>query len=287
MVSKYGIFCKVLETKSFTKAAEILGYSQSAVSQTIKSLEQEMGVTLIERKKDGIRLTPDGEQYFPYLQSIYFAENALEQKHRDMQGLEKSIIRIGTFTSVSRNILPPLMKAFKEKYPAVTFVLRQGEYTSIGKWISEGSVDFGFVNKDAVFDIETCVLYEDEMMAVLPSSHVLSLNKRISLADIVDEPFILLDEGDYSVSLNAFRKVNLEPKVAYEVYDDYTILSMVRQGLGVSLMYSRVLTGFEQDLEIRPVTETPKRVVALAWKKWNTMPYASRRFIEFIMGNEV
>ena len=62
MVSKYGIFCKVLETKSFTKAAEILGYSQSAVSQTIKSLEQEMGVTLIERKKDGIRLTSDGEQ---------------------------------------------------------------------------------------------------------------------------------------------------------------------------------------------------------------------------------
>ena len=115
----------------------------------------------------------------------------------------------------------------------------------------------------------------------------MSLNKRISLADIADEPFILLDEGDYSVSLNAFRKVNLEPKVAYEVYDDYTILSMVRQGLGVSLMYSRVLTGFEQDLEIRPVKETPKRVVALAWKKWNTMPYASRRFIEFIMENKV
>lgn len=125
MISKYGIFCKVIEMGSFTRVAEELGYSQSAVSQTIKAIEQEAGMTLIERKKDGIRLTADGAQYLPYMQAIYAAEQALAQKQGEMQGLYNSTIRIGTFTSVSRTLLPPLMKEFRTKYPTVNFILRQ------------------------------------------------------------------------------------------------------------------------------------------------------------------
>ena len=131
MISRYGIFCKVLELGSFTRAAQCLGYSQSSVSQTIKTMENELGVTLIDRKKDGIGLTPDGEEYFPYIQAVYAAEKALKQKENEMAGLENTTIRIGTFTSVSRTLLPPLMKSFQKEYPMVTFVLRQGEYTGI------------------------------------------------------------------------------------------------------------------------------------------------------------
>lgn len=283
MFSKYGVFLKVIELKSFTRAAEALGYSQSAVSQTVKALEQEIGATLVDRKKDGIHLTDDGEMYFPYIQAICASESALKQKQMEVRGLENSSIRIGTFTSVSRNMLPALMKEFKNMYPKVTFVLRQGEYTSIESWIKQGSVDFGFVSKDAVTGLETGVLYEDEMMAVLPKSHPLSNKNALSLKELSKEPFILLDEGNYSVPLNAFKSRNILPNIAYEVYDDYTIIAMVKQGLGVSLMYEKVLKGFENGIEIRRIIEAPKRVVALAWKKWETMPYASRRFAEFIM----
>lgn len=131
MISRYKIFCKVVEAKSFTKVAQQIGYSQSAVSQTIKALEQEMDTILISRGKEGIELTKDGKEYYPYIQAIASAETALQQKQQEMQGLEHSVIRIGTFTSVSRNILPQLMKEFKLKYPNVNFVLKQGEYTSI------------------------------------------------------------------------------------------------------------------------------------------------------------
>ena len=158
VISRYGIFCKVLELGSFTRAAQCLGYSQSSVSQTIKTMENELGVTLIDRKKDGIGLTPDGEEYFPYIQAVYAAEKALKQKENEMAGLENTTIRIGTFTSVSRTLLPPLMKSFQKEYPMVTFVLRQGEYTGIEQWISEGSVDLGFVCADAVKEAETHVL---------------------------------------------------------------------------------------------------------------------------------
>lgn len=114
MISRYGIFCKIIETGSFTKTAELLGYSQSAVSQTIKALEQETGTTLINRRKDGTLLTVDGAAYLPYFQQIYQAEEALERKEREMRGLENSVIQIGTFTSVSRNLLPELMREFKK-----------------------------------------------------------------------------------------------------------------------------------------------------------------------------
>lgn len=285
MISKYGIFCNVIEQGSFTKAALLLGYSQSAVSQTVKNLEKELGVTLIDRRRDGISLTVDGEQIFPYLLSIYAGEKALEHKRQELSGLENSIIRIGTFTSVSRNILPPLMKAFKEKYPTVTFNLRQGEYTSISKWIQEGSVDFGFVHRSAAQNMETHILYEDEMMAVLPPNHPLAACEELSLRQLKDEPFILLNEGECSVSLAAFENAGVTPKIAYDVYDDYTILAMVKQGLGVSLLYKRVLTGYEQDLAIRPVREPPKRVVALAWQNTDTLAYAPRCFARFIISS--
>ena len=283
MISRYGIFCKVLEMGSFTKVAEELGYSQSAISQTIKGLEQDIGVTLIDRRKDGILLTADGEQLFPYLQSVNSAEKALEQKQKEMKGLENSIIRIGTFTSVSRNILPPLMKAFKDHYPGVTFILRQGEYNSIASWIKEGSIDFGFVNSDVITDIETRFLYEDKMLAVLPADHKLAKKQILSLKDLSKEPFILLDEGESSVPLKEFEKNKLSPQIAYEVYDDYTILAMVRQGLGISIMYEKVVTGFEHDLVVRPIKENPKRTVALAWQRWDTLSYASRNFAEYII----
>lgn len=283
MISRYGIFCRVVEQGSFTRAAEELGYSQSAVSQNVRALEQEAGVTLLSRRKDGVRLTQDGQEFYPYIQSVFQAEQALERKRQETMGLENSLIRIGTFTSVSRNLLPPRMKEFKETYPDVRFVLRQGEYTSIPQWIRQGEIDFGFVNEDAVEGMETHLLYEDHMLAVLPQGHPLEQKSLLSLSDISREPLILLDEGEHSVLLAAFRQAKLTPRLAYQVYDDYSILSMVRQGLGISVLYEKVVAGFQQGLSLRPIRESPRRRVALSWLSWDTMPYAARRFAEFLM----
>lgn len=285
MISRYGIFCRVVEQGSFTRAAEELGYSQSAVSQNVRALEQETGVTLLSRRKDGVQLTQDGQEFYPYIQSIFQAEQALERKRQETMGLQNSLIRIGTFTSVSRNLLPPMMKRFKEKYPDVRFVLRQGEYTSIPQWIRQGEIDFGFVNQDAVEGMETRLLYEDHMLAVLPQGHRLEGKSSLTLQDISTEPLILLDEGEHSVLLDAFHSAGLTPNLAYEVYDDYSILSMVRQGLGISVLYEKVVAGFEQGLSLRPIQESPRRRVALSWLSWDTMPYAARRFADFLMEN--
>ena len=80
MMSKYRVFCTVVELGSFTAAAERLNYSQSAVSQTIKALEQELGTTLLSRQTHRLQLTRDGESYLPYLQEIAAAEGRLERR---------------------------------------------------------------------------------------------------------------------------------------------------------------------------------------------------------------
>ena len=173
MVSRYGIFCKVIENGNFTKVAKEVGYSQSAISQSIKALEQELGTILIDRKKEGITLTDDGKSFYPYIQAIFHAELSLKQKQQEMKGLEHSVIRIGTFTSVSRNILPQLMKSFKSLYPTVNFVLKQGEYTSIKKWIlrMEFSVFGRVMSGSPALLRPTCLLTEIVLFSMSKSDH--------------------------------------------------------------------------------------------------------------------
>jgi len=281
-MNRYEVFVKVIECGSFTKAAEELGYTQSAVSQMVHTLEEELSTTLIKRSKNGAVLTADGKEYFPYISSIHNAHRELAEKHREMQGLGSSQIRIGTFTSVSRNWLPGLMKQFKEQYPDVRFELFQGEYTNIGEWIKEGKVDFGFMSPDAVDGLEKYVLYRDEMVAVLPKGHALAKQEVISLSDLAVCPNILLDEGELSVPLNAYEAHHLKPDIQYRVYDDYSIITMVEQELGVSILYRLVVQNQARSCIIRPITPAVERTVAVACKNRNTLPVASRYFLDFI-----
>ncbi len=281
-LTRYYVFLKVVETGSFTRAAQELDYTQSAVSQMIQTLEEELCATLFHRSKSGITLTPDGQEYLPFIRAVCNACDELRRKRREMEGLEGSVIRIGTFTSVSRNWLPLLIKQFKELYPSVQFELLQGEYTNISQWIKEGSVDFGFVNPTAVSGLKTIPLYQDEMLAVLCPGHPLAVQKRLTLRSLAAEPFILLDEGEHSVVLDAFASEGLTPNLQYKVYDDYSIVSMVEQGLGVSVLYRPVLQNIAQNLVTLPLDSPVTRTVAVACRDSRALSGASRTFLHFI-----
>ncbi len=286
MLSKYAIFCNVIETGNFTRTAEHLGYSQSAISQTVKSLEKEFGLTLIERKKDGIELTADGAQLFPFIRSIHNAEQSLERKHSEMMNLETGLVRIGTFTSVSRIYLPRLIKEFKTQYPNVEFVLQQGDYVSVDRWLKEGVIDLGFVNADMATTLNPNLhmkhLYVDEMKAILPKNHPLTTQTQVTMKQLQKEPFILIDEGEYSLTLETFRKAGLTPQIEYQVFDDYSILAMVREGLGISMMYETVLTDVDQEIRAMDIKEDPKRHVAIGWMHFDTIPIAAQRFAKHV-----
>lgn len=282
-MNSYYAFIKAIETGSFTKAAEELGYTQSAISQMIHSLEEELSTTLILRSRTGITLTPDGEEFLPFIKNICNSHRELHEKQKEMEGLHRGLIRIGTFSSVSCHWLPILMRDFKELYPAVHFELHQGDYTDIANWIKEGSVDFGFVNPNGISNLTTIDLQEDEMLAVLPANHPLSENNKVLLKDLTTSPFILLDEGDISEPLSIFSQNNLVPNIQYRVYDDYSIMSMVEQGLGISVLPKLVLSRCPYKIVTKTITPSVVRTISLAYKDKRVLPISSRYFIDFII----
>ena len=284
-VSKYGVFCKVAEQKNFTKVANEIGYSQSAVSQIIKSLENELGTTLVSRHKGGITLTKDGSEYLPYIQSIYLAEQSLATKHREMDGLENTTVNICALSSIGRHILPYCMRSFKQQYPNVEFVIKQGDYNDTYNGIMDGTLDFGFTIIGASPDLENVPLYSDRMMAILPLNHPLAGEKSVTFSQLINDPFILSYEGEYLNILNKFTQEGVTPDVQYKVYDDYSILSMVKKGLGISVLYQAVLKDVSFDLSVVPIEGNHSRTISLAYRSWDTLPLAARRFARYVMNH--
>ncbi|MBA4538165.1 LysR family transcriptional regulator [Bacillus aquiflavi] len=282
-MNRYEVFMKVVEKGSFTKAAEELGYSQSAVSQMIQTLEDELSTMLISRSRKGVTLTPDGREFFPFITNIHHSYRELMEKSKEMLGLESGNIRIGTFSSVSCHWLPSLMKDFKQIYPSVHFQLQQGDYTSIVQYIKEGSVDFGFVNPKAAGGLQTVPLKEDEMLAVLPVHHSLADHRIVTLEDISKEPFILLEEGELSEPLEIFKENDLHPNIQYRVHDDYTIMSMVENDLGISILPQLILNKVSYRLVTKEITPPIVRTIGIAYKNKKTLPIASRYFIDFMI----
>ena len=145
-MNRYIAFLKAFERNSFSDAARDLGYTQSAVSQMIKSLEAELGVTLLVRSRSGVTLTYEGRHLLPYIRDTVNAYRMLQSQAAGFSGLEQGTIRLGTFTSVSSFLLPPAMERFRRQHSRIRFELYQGLYYEIEDWVREGVVDFGFTD---------------------------------------------------------------------------------------------------------------------------------------------
>ena len=276
---------KIVELGSFTKAADKLGYTQSAVSQMIASLEEELSIKLLYRSRIGIRLTLEGEELYPFIQRTVLHYQAMQEKADEIKGLETGIIRIGTISSISCHWLPGLIKHFQELYPKVRFVLHQGDYTSIPEWVRTGEVDFGFVNPDAVIGLETQFIKEGELRAVVPANHNLADHASVTLEELSKEPFLLLEEGNLSEPLEAFRQLGLEPDITLRVHDDYSILSMIETGLGISILPELVLRKTNYEVAILPIEPAVTRKIGLVMKEMHSLPIACKHFIAFLMSN--
>lgn len=276
---------KIVELGSFTKAADKLGYTQSAVSQMIASLEEELAIKLLYRSRVGIRLTLEGEELYPFIQRAVFQYQAMQEKADEIKGLETGLIRIGTISSISCHWLPGLIKHFQELYPKVRFVLHQGDYTSIPEWVRTGEVDFGFVNPDAVSGLETQFIKEGELRAVVPADHTLAARHSVTLEELAKEPFLLLEEGNLSEPLEAFRALGLEPDITLRVHDDYSILSMIETGLGISILPELVLRKTNYEVAILPIEPAVTRKIGLVMKEQQTLPIACKHFLAFLMRN--
>lgn len=278
---RYRILLRIAENESFSKTAAEFGYTQSAVSQIVRSLEREWGVFLFTRSKHGVRLTGDGRRLLPALRRLCDAYDALLEETNAVTRLEGAVVRVGSFASVSANWMPELIGGFKALYPTVRFDLMQGDYETVSAWIREGTADFGFLTPEVAGGLETIPLLTEEMVLVLPKGHPLGEKKEISLADFSQEPFIFLDSGKTSEPLSYFSAGGVEPNLQYRVYDDYTIVSMVEQGLGVSILPRLALARFPQRVLQRSLTPEITRTICLAYRGERALSAAGRAFLTY------
>ncbi|MEA4922876.1 MAG: LysR family transcriptional regulator [Eubacteriaceae bacterium] len=279
--SRYEMLLKVIETGSITRTAEYYNYTQSAVSQAVKHLEEELGVRIFNRKNRTIELTKDGEYLLPAIREIVTGERQLIDRTSEIQKLQTGVIRIGAYTSMSCHWLPQRLSRFREKYPNVNFELRQGDSQLLRGWLKDGTVDVLFIMDLHDKDFDFIKLFEDKMVVLVPPDHPLAKRKTINVKDLKNRQLIM-PESDYDMMLQKmFADSGFDPEIAFMVKEDYTIMSMVENRLGVSILPEYVLQRNPYDIKILPLRKGCKRELGIMMRRGEPLSWAVEKFIEF------
>lgn len=279
---KYRAFVCTVEHGSFTKAAELLHYSQSGVSRMIADLEKEWNLTLLERSRTGVRLTSDGARLLPYAKSLCAEYQKLQMQVDDLHGVQSGLIRIGTFSSVATHWLPNIIRAFQKDYPGIDYELLLGDYTEIETWIAEGRVDCGFLRLPTRPEFETIPLQKDRLLAILPEGHPLAALDKVPLAALCQEPFMLLEKGAKAEISEVFARNGLQPRVHFTTWDDYAVMSMVEGGLGISMLPELILRRVPYRIVAREVDVPAYRTIGLCLRDSRTASLAVKRFLQYL-----
>ena len=281
-IQKYMALIRTVEYGSFTKAAQMLNYSQSGISRMINDLEKEWGVSLLERGRSGVRLTSDGLRLLPYARSVCTEYQKLQAQVEELNGLQSGLIRIGTFSSVATHWLPKIIQEFQRDYPHIDYELLLGDYGEIERWIVEGRVDCGFVRLPTRPELQTIFLEQDPLLVVLPERHPLAGCERFPIQALCDYPFMLLQKGAKADVSEIFERCGLSPKIHFTTWDDYAIMSMVESGLGISILPGLILQRIPYRIVTKELEIPAFRKIGLALRDKKNASLAVRRFMDYI-----
>jgi len=278
------IFALIAELKSFTATAEKLGISQSAVSHALKSLEQQWGINLISRTQSDIELTTTGQQLLTHVKELLSISDTLEKEVAAIHGLNEGTLRIGSFgASSSIYLLPEILESFRQRYPKIEIYIDEGEDKEVAQWLLERRIEVGFlIMPDERFD--TFPLIEDRFVALIPSLYPLAQQLYIDPAQLENCPFIMTMAGSrYQVEL-ILKNFNVKPDIKFYVSQILSIVSMVHNQLGVSIVSDMVITkellSLYPNVVKRPFKPNLKRSIGLAVKNKKHMSPAVKAFIE-------
>ncbi|WP_342539030.1 LysR family transcriptional regulator [Sporosarcina sp. FSL K6-1540] len=279
---KFEIFSTVVESGSLKQAAEIHGLTQSAVSHAIASLESEWGFTILIRGRAGIKLTSNGERVLRHIHEMLKWNEQMMQEIANIKGLEIGTVRIGTFSSVSVQWLPEILKSFNADLPAIEIKLLEGDYDTLEHWIATGMVDFGFVSLPTSKSFEVIFLKKDRMLCILPDDHRLANQQEVSFADLKEEMLIMSKKGSDNDLKRIFHENNVTPHIKFELADDQAIISMVQNGMGISILPEMVLYRVPHNVRILSLEGEHYRSIGIAAPSFNTISPAARKFIEYM-----
>jgi DNA-binding transcriptional LysR family regulator len=241
------IFIKVAELGSFSKAADALFLTQPTVSEHIRSLEDELGVRLLDRLGRGAAVTRGGALLLSYAQRLLALSREARQAMEGFQGRMSGELLVGASTIPGEYILPGLIGRFKEKFPDIAITLLIGDSQAVTDWVAEGRAEIGVVGaRSGPRSVEFRELLPDEIVLVVGATHPWNGRKQATLAELRAEPLLLRERGSGTraaleaalagagTDLSAFRVVG-------EMGSTQAIKQAVKAGVGVSLVSRRAV----------------------------------------------
>ncbi|MDX2212788.1 MAG: LysR family transcriptional regulator [Oculatellaceae cyanobacterium bins.114] len=275
----------VAEHGNFSEAALHLAVSQSAISHAIASLEQELGVILLSRGRHGARLTPVGERITQHAQEMLQLLDTIGKEANRSKGLQGGEVRISCFRSVATHVLPEIMAEFRSAYPAIAITLNEyrgneGGYDGIEQSLREGKADIGFTCLPPSPEFDTQELMRDEYVVLCPPQW--AIPHSLCWDDIRNYPIILPPDDDYCSVLirNHFNKLIQPLNALYKIKEDSTIVSMVSQGLGITVMARLAAEPLPPEIQVRRLPVPLDRIINVVTLTDALHPPAVYAFLE-------
>ena len=282
------VFCDLAETESFTKAAQINGVTQSAVSQQISSLERLFKSLLIERSKKRFRLTSEGQVLYDYSKQIIQTYESLHSQLLELKDIISGTIRIATIYSIGLHDLPPYVKKFMKSYPTVNVHVEYRRANQVYEDVLGNVVDMGLVaypTKDA--KLEIIPLHKDPLVLICHPHHPFAKQKNVKLKALVGQKFVgfepdiptrkALDKilREHSVSVNNVMEFDNVETVKRAVEIDAGV-SIVPQGTVTQEVHKQTLAAvtLEDGAFVRPL--------AALYKKNKVLSPAMKQFLALL-----
>lgn len=288
-------FCRVAERKSFSKAAEDLFLTQPTVSGHILTIERLLSVRLFDRTGKEVRLTQAGRIFFKFAQKILHSRrdlfNALIEFAQGLRGE----LSIGASTIPGEYILPKIIKNFKTNYPKFFISLKIGDTKEVLKFILDGEVEFGLTGGKLTHkEIRYERFGEDQIIAIAPSNYPVAKKKRLSLENILNEPWIIREEGSGTQMAieNILKKKGKSLKnfnIVLEMGSTSSVKEGVKSGLGLAFISKKAVeeelnSGLVTRIELEDI-EPIFRTIYIATYKGRTLSPIAFNFLQFLKRN--
>ncbi len=257
------IFLAVINTGSFTAAADAIGLSQSAVSHSVASLERELGIALFARERAGAVAIPPAERIADHARKMLTLEEAIGREADGVRGAERGRVRLGTFPSVSTRVLPGLLGGMRLRHPGIEVIPLTGTDDEVRGWIAAGTVDVGVVTLPAR-GMDTLPLAVDAYIALVPTAHPLAIRASVRVAELAGEPFVMGQPECERVVAAMFRRACAAPRQRVVALDVATMLAMVQEGLGVTIVPEFAVPANVSGVSALPLDPPERRHLALA-----------------------
>ena len=266
---------------SFTKAAEVLGYTQSGLTHMMNSLEKEVGFTLLERGRSGVRLTEEGERIAPAVREFLQANARLDSVIEQVASSRTEIIRVSADASIAMHWLPGIIQRFREECPDVDVDIRMADHVDVPyELLAQGKMDAILVSPQDEGQYEWVHLADDPMFAVLPKDFDTQGMTAFPLAAFEARDFIMPSQGFDKDIMRIFNRIGVKPHILPTWVDDPTVISMVSHGLGVSMMTELTVRGRTDGVKLLPVEPASSRELGLAVRSLDAASDGLRHFID-------